>query len=161
MKYSFLMFFLLPLFSRAQNCTLKTTKDPYTREMKISTGLISLNSGQFSIEATKTQIDFMFSVERKCFDDASTAAVLFEGSHLKTNFKNSGTMNCNGLFHFTFKNTNPSPTGLQNLGTKKISSIRFKDNTNKETSISLTGDQQQMFMKLVNCMIDESKKLSQ
>ena len=70
-------------------------------------------------------------------------------------------MNCNGLFHFTFKNTNPSPTGLQNLGTKKITSIRFKDNTNKETSISLTEDQQQMFINLVNCMIDESKKLSQ
>ena len=153
--------FLSPLFSFSQECNLKTTKDPYTRELKISTGLIILNSGQYSIQATRSQIDFMFTVDGKCFDDASTAAVYFEGSRLKTNVKNGGTMNCEGIFHFTFRNTNPSPTALQNLGNKKISSIRFKDNTNKETSISLTEDQQQTLMTLINCIINESKKLSQ
>ena len=103
----------------------------------------------------------MFALEGKCFDDASNAAVFFEGSRLKTNFKNTGTMNCDGLFHFTFRNTNPSPTALQNLGNKKITSIRFKDNSGKETGVSLTPEQQQQFMDLVNCVINEAKKLAQ
>jgi hypothetical protein len=103
----------------------------------------------------------MFQLEGKCFDGASNAAVFFEGSRLKTNFKNTGTMNCDGLFHFTFRNTNPSPTALQNLGSKKISSIRFKDNSGKETGVMLTPAQQQQLMDLANCVISEAKKLVQ
>ncbi|HEV8504788.1 MAG TPA: hypothetical protein VGQ53_05295, partial [Chitinophagaceae bacterium] len=132
---------------------------PYTREIKVSTGLVTLNNAQYSIQATKSEIDFMFSLEGKCFDDVSTASVFFDGTRVKSNFKNSGTMNCEGLFHFTFRNTNPLPSALSNLGTKKITAIRFKDNTNKETGIILTADQQQMLTTLVNCMINEAKKL--
>lgn len=157
--YSLILLFFVPAFAWSQNCNLKSTKDPYTKEIKISTGLITLNNGQYSIEATKSEIDFMFSLEGKCFDDASTASVFFEGTRVKTNLKNSGTMNCDGLFHFTFRNTNPSPSALVNLGNKKITSIRFKDNTNKETSFSLTAEQQQTLMDLINCVINESKKL--
>ncbi len=161
MKQSLFLLILLPIFSKAQDCDLKTAKDPYTKEIRISTGLISLNTGQFSIEATKTGIDFMFSLQGKCFDDASTASVYFEGSRLRTNFRNSGTMNCEGLFHFTFRNTNPFPSALQNLATKKVTSFRFKDNTNKETGISLTVVQEQMFQDLVNCIMTEAKKFLQ
>ena len=157
--YSLILLFFVPAFAWSQNCNLKSTKDPYTKEIKISTGLITLNNGQYSIEATKSEIDFMSSLEGKCFDDASTASVFFEGTRVKTNLKNSGTMNCDGLFHFTFRNTNPSPSALVNLGNKKITSIRFKDNTNKETSFSLTAEQQQTLMDLINCVINESKKL--
>ena len=152
---------LAPSIIHGQDCSLKTTKDPYTREVKISTGLITLNSGQYSIEASKSGIDFLFTLEGKCFDDASTAWVFYAGTRLKTNFRNGGAMNCDGIFHFTFRNTNPTQSALQNLGSKKVSSIRFKDNTNKETSISLTEDQQQQFMDLINCIINESKKLLQ
>jgi len=152
---------LAPFITHGQDCSLKTTKDPYTREVKISTGLITLNSGQYSIEASKSGIDFLFTLDGKCFDDASTASVFYAGTRLKTNFRNGGAMNCDGIFHFTFRNTNPTQSALQNLGSKKVSSIRFKDNTNKETSISLTEDQQQQFMDLINCMINESKKLLQ
>jgi hypothetical protein len=161
MKYSLILFLLLPFLSRSQDCNLKTSKDPYTKELKLSTGLITLNNGQYSIEATKSEIDFMFSLEEKCFDDASTASIFFEGTKTKTNLKNTGTMNCDGLFHFTFRNTNPSPSALINLGKKKITAIRFKDNTNKETSISLTEQQQQTLMDLINCVASESKKLLQ
>jgi hypothetical protein len=70
-------------------------------------------------------------------------------------------MNCDGLFHFTFRNTNPSPTALQNLGNKKITSIRFKDNSGKETGVILTPAQQQQLMDLANCVISEAKKLVQ
>jgi hypothetical protein len=159
MKYCFVLLLLSPFFSPAQECNLKTTKDPYTREIKLSTGLVSLNNTQYSIQATKSEIDFMFSIEGKCFDDASTASVFFEGSRLKSNFKNGGTTNCDGLFHFTFRNTDPLPSALSNLGTKKITSIRFKDNTNKETGIILTAEQQQIFSNLINCVISEGKKL--
>jgi hypothetical protein len=159
MKYSLIILLFLPFFSNAQSCELKTTKDPYTKEIKISTGLISLNTGQFSIEATKAGIDFMFSVEGKCFDDGSTASVYFEGSRIKTNFRNSGTMNCDGLFHFSFRNTNTSPSALQNLATKKVTSFRFKDNTNKETGVNFTEEQQKTFQSLVTCIITEAKKL--
>ena len=161
MKYSLILFLLLPFFSRSQDCNLKTSKDPYTKELKLSTGLITLNNGQYSIEATKSEIDFMFSLEEKCFDDASTASIFFEGTKTKTNLKNTGTMNCDGLFHFSFRNTNSSPSSLINLGKKKITAIRFKDNTNKETSISLTEQQQQTLMDLINCVASESKKLLQ
>ncbi len=160
MKYILSLLLLLPIFTRAQDCHLKTLKDPYTKEIKISTGFISFNSSQVSIEATKSEIDFMFSLgSGNCFDDASAAAVFFEGTKLKTNFKNNGTMNCDGLFHITFRNTNPSPFALQNLATKKITSIRFKDNSKKETGVTLTAEQQQMFMDFINCIINEAKKL--
>lgn len=160
MKYSLLLAALLPFYSNAQNCNLKTTRDPYTKEIKISTGFMSLNAATVSIEATKTEIDFMFSFSGgQCFDDASSAAVFFEGSRLKTNFKNSGTMNCDGLFHFTFRNTSPAPTALQNLGNKKVTSFRFKDNAGKETIVTLIPSQQQVFMDQVNCVINEARKI--
>jgi hypothetical protein len=161
MKYCLVLVMLCPFLSWSQNCNLKTTRDPYTKEIKVSTGFFPLNTARGSIEATKSDIDFMFAVEGKCFDDASNAAVFFDGSRLKSNFKNTGTMNCDGLFHFTFRNTNPSPTALQNLGTKKITSIRFKDNSGKETGVIFTPAQQQQFMDLVNCVISEAKKLVQ
>jgi hypothetical protein len=161
MKYILVFLFLTPIAAVAQNCNLKTARDPYTKEIKVSTGMVELNSGQYSIEATKTGIDFMFSLESKCFDDASTATAFFEGTRLKTNFRNSGTMNCDGLFHISFRNTNPVQSALQNLGSKKVGSIRFKDNSGKETGISLTAEQQQAFMDFINCIISESQKLLQ
>jgi hypothetical protein len=159
MKYCLALLLLSPIFSLAQDCSLKTTKDPYTRETKVSTGLVSLNNAQYSIQATKSEIDFMFSIEGKCFDDVSSASVFFEGTRVKSNFRNGGTTNCDGLFHFTFRNTNPLPSALSNLGTKKITAIRFKDNTSKETGIILTAEQQQTLSALINCMINEAKKL--
>ena len=160
MKYCLGLLILLPFYAFAQDCKLKTRKDPYTREIRVSSGFIQLGETQVSIEASKSEIDFMFSLgSGKCFDDASTAAVFFDGTKLKTNFKNNGTMNCDGLFHFTFRNTNPAPSSLQNFVTKKITSIRFKDNTKKETSVTLTVEQQQTLTTLTSCIINEAKKL--
>jgi hypothetical protein len=160
MKYTLCLLLLFPFYTMAQDCKLKNQKDSHTREIKISTGFIQLGGGQVSIEGSKTEIDFMFSFgSGKCFDDASTAAAFFEGTKVKTNFKNSGTMNCDGLFHFTFRNTNPSPSALQNLAIKKITSIRFKDNTKKEIVVTLSAEQQQTLMNLTGCIINEAKKL--
>ena len=129
--------------------------------MKISTGFIPLEGAMVSIQANKTEIDFLFSInnDNKCFDDASAAAVFFENSKYKNNYKNNGTMNCQGLFHFIFRNSNSTPTALQNLASKKITSIKFKDGSGKETEISLTAEQQQTFMTMAGCMIKEAKTL--
>lgn len=159
MKCFLALLVLAPFFALAQDCNVRTSKDPYTRETKVSTGLISLNNAQYSIQVTKSEIDFMFVVEGKCFDDASAASVFFEGTRVKSNFKNSGTTNCDGLFHFTFRNTDPAPSALSNLGSKKITAIRFKDNTNKETGVILTAEQQQVLSGLINCILSEAKKL--
>lgn len=161
MKNVVILLVLLPRLVYSQDCNLKTTKDIYTKEVKITTGLIALNTGQYSIEASKSGIDIMFSIGESCYDDNSSAAVYYAGTRLKTNFRNGGAMNCNGIFHFAFRNTNPTQTNLQNLGSKKISAIRFKDNTNKEIGVSLTDDQQQTFMNLINCIITQSKTLLQ
>jgi hypothetical protein len=160
MKYQLFLLLLLPFYSRAQDCKLKNRKDPYTREIRLSTGFITLDAAQVSIEASKSEVDFMFSFgSGKCFDDACTAALYYEGSKLKTNFKNNGTMNCDGLFHFTFRNTDPTPSALQNLAIKKVTSIRFKDNAKKEIVVTLTAEQQQIFMNQAACIINEAKKL--
>ena len=160
MKHCLSLLLLFPVVVVAQDCKLKKQKDVYTKEVKISTGFIPIGAAQVSIEATKSEIDFMFSLgSGRCFDDGSTAAVFFEGTKLKSTFKNSGTMNCDGLFHFTFRNTNPSQSALQNLGAKKITSIRFKDNTKKESGINLSPEQQQALMDLTGCIMNEAKKL--
>jgi hypothetical protein len=161
MKCIVFLVLLFPAIAFAQNCALKSSRDPYTKEVKLATGLIALNNCKYSIEATKSDIDFMFLLDGKCFDDASTAAVFFEGTRLRSNYKNGGTTNCDGLIHFTFRNTTSTQTFLQNLGDKKVASIRFKDNTNKETGVIFTPEQQQQFMELTNCIITESKKLLQ
>ena len=161
MKPVGLLLLLLPCFGLAQDCNLKSSKDPYTREVKVSTGLVQVNNAQYSIEATKSQIDFLFVLDGKCFDDNSTASVFFTGTKMKSNFRNGGTMNCTGLFHLTFRNTNPSQSNLQNLASKKISAIRIKDNTNKEMGIEFNEEQQSMLMKQINCVLEEAKKLLQ
>jgi hypothetical protein len=162
MKYPFCLLLLLPLYTIAQDCKLKNRKDPYTREIKLSTGFIQLGGAQVSMEGSKSEVDFMFSFgSGKCFDDACTAALYYEGSKVKNNFKNNGTMNCDGLFHFTFRNTNPTPSALQNLATKKVTSIHFKDNTKKEIVVTLTAEQQQIFASQAACIISETKKLLQ
>ena len=108
--------------SFAQDCKLKKTKDQFSQEPKLSTGFVPFSNALLSIEADSKEIDFLFSVrdksEEKCFDDLSTISFVFEGKQ-KSNFRNTGTMNCEGLFHVTFKNLPTTPGALQRLVTKK------------------------------------------
>ena len=81
MKHCLSLLLLFPVVAVAQDCKLKNQKDVYTKEVKISTGFIPIGAAQVSIEATKSEIDFMFSLgSGRCFDDGSTAAVFFEGN---------------------------------------------------------------------------------
>ena len=115
-----------------------------------------------SIDATAKEFDFFFALnsqkEARCFDDASTITVLFEGDRLKSNFKNSGTMNCEGLFHFTLRNGLSTPTQLQNIITKKVKGFQF---TNKKqiTVITLSEEQKTKLSELAACMAVEAKSL--
>src|SRR5689334_22845993 len=122
------LFFLLPLAALAQTdtCGLKKETDPFTHQKKISTGFIPFNASgmklNISIDATPTEIDFFlwFTGDGKCFDDASTIQINYEGDRMKANFKNTGSMNCEGAFHFSFRNTPSTPSNLQRLTDKKV-----------------------------------------
>ncbi len=143
----------------AQDCKLLKETDSYTKISKLSTGFISLQGASLNIEADNKEIDFFFAVRDKCFNDASTVFIFFEGSKIKTTYRNSGSMNCEGYFHFIFKNGTTTPTVLKKLATQKVASFIFTGNDNKATTVSLLPDQQTDLMHLTNCIIEESKAL--
>ena len=161
MKLSFLvlLFFSVPAFS--QDCNLQKDKDPITNLPKISTGFFNLQTATLSIDADSKNIDFFFTVDNsgKCFDYESSMVINFEGGRLKMTLRNSGTVNCEGYFHFTFRNGPSTPTQLMNLSTKKVVSMKFIGTNKTETSITLVPQQQQLLMDLTACMIKESKTL--
>ncbi len=162
MKIFISILFLLPLFSFAQDCKLKKTKDQFTQEPKLSTGFVTFSATTLSVDADNKEIDFLFSItnksEEKCFDDASTISFVFEGKQ-KSNFRNTGTMNCEGLFHVTFKNLRTTPGNLQRLVSKKIIAISLTGNNKSITTITLGPQQQQELMNMISCMVNESKTL--
>ncbi|HRX93810.1 MAG TPA: hypothetical protein P5158_06840 [Chitinophagaceae bacterium] len=165
-KLLLLALFQLPLLLIAQDCKLITDKDPFTREIKLSTGFISLRGGSVTIDGNKSEIDVLFSIRGsdKCYDNTSTAEIYFEGSRSKMLGRNGGTMNCEGLFHFTFRNSKASPTTLlQRICTKKITQIIFISNDKKKTRTAVTfePEQQQAVMQMANCLLTEARKLVQ
>ena len=161
-----LMAFVLPFFSSAQDsCHLKKTTDPFTHQTKISTGFVPFASGatqlSISIDATSTDIDFFlwFTKDQKCFDDESTIQVNFEGDRLKSNQRNSGSMNCDGAFHFTFKNTPTTNGQLQRFLTKKISSFHIVGTGKSISDVSFSPEQKEKLIRMINCVVAESKTL--
>jgi len=165
MKKALTIIFFLPLFSLSQDCKLNKSTDNFTHEIRLSTGFMPLNIGfdrvLLSIDANSAEVDFFFSIsgDSKCFDNSSTATVIFDGSKSKNNFKNTGTMNCEGLFHFTFRNLAGTPSTLQRFATLKVSSISFTGNNKKITIITLNEDQKVLLMNMAACLIKESKTL--
>lgn len=162
MRFFLCFLILLPLLSVAQDCKLNRETDPFTKETKISTGFMALDGGSVTIDANSTEIDFLFSIEGadRCFDNNSIAAIFFEGPKLiKFNTRNGGSMNCEGLFHFIFKNTATPNTLLSRIMTQKINHIVFTGNNKKEASINLTPTDQEALMALTNCLVNEAKAL--
>ena len=161
MKYVVIILLLFPIFATSQDCKLNKDTDPFTKETKISTGFIRLQNASVTIDADKAEIDFFFSLNgsEKCFDNNSVASVFFEGTKAKTTYRNSGSMNCDGFFHFNYKNTAGTNSLLQRLSTQKISSIVFTGNNKTETRITFNTEQQQIVMKLTTCVINEAKTL--
>jgi hypothetical protein len=165
MKRVLTVVFFLPLFSISQECKLNKSTDNFTHEVRLSTGFMPLNIGfdrvLLSIDANNAEVDFFFSVsgDSKCFDNSSTATILFDGSKSKNNFKNTGTMNCEGLFHFTFRNLAGTPGALQRFATQKVSSISFAGNNKKITLVTLNEAQKVLLINMAACLIKESKTL--
>jgi hypothetical protein len=165
MKYTLLLVLCLPLLSFSQDCKLTKSSDPFTHETKLSTGFASFNNGvakvSISADATPSTIDLFFWVRNdgSCFDDESTAIIFFDGERSKSIFKNSGSMNCDGAFHISFKNLSSTSYQLQKIATKKITSIKLTTTNKTEIPITLTEDQKMLLMTMAACATNEGKGL--
>ncbi len=164
MKYVFSFCLLFPLFAFAQDtipagCKVLKETDPYTRETKFSSGFILLQGGSLTIDADSKEIDFFFIVPEKCFDDESTVFIYFEGSKVKTTYRNAGSMNCDGNFHYIFRNGLATPSVLNKMATQKVANFVFTGNDKKQVTVSLFPDQQTMLREATACMVAESKVL--
>ncbi len=167
MKRLFFLLAFLPLAAAAQDCGVKKEVDQFTQLPKYTTGFMPFGQGLsrflLSVDATKTEVDFFFALnsgsEGRCFNDASQAQVSYEGTRLKATFKNTGSMNCEGLFHFTFRNTTTTPSALNRLATIKVDSFKWIDSNKKEVVYELTEEEQALLMERVACLIKEAKTL--
>ncbi|MDB5252795.1 MAG: hypothetical protein JWP27_1964 [Flaviaesturariibacter sp.] len=160
MKQFLSLLLLLPFLAGAQDtCGLKRDRDPYTKEVRLSSGFIAVGNNKVSIDAVAKEIDFFFMLEPgKCFDDNATLTVNFEGSRVKQTYRSSGTMNCEGYFHINFRNTPGTSYSLQKLATLRVSSLLFKKEK-EETTVLLSEDQKNLFRKAVSCVIAQAKGL--
>jgi hypothetical protein len=85
MKKLIILLFLSPLITSAQDCPqdaahkLNRETDPFTKEIKISTGFINFDGGSVTIDADSKEINFLFSIEGadRCFDNNSPVDVFF------------------------------------------------------------------------------------
>lgn len=160
MKYIFLTVLLTPLFAVAQDCNFKKGIDPISSKNTLSTGFIDLPGATLTVDMNSKEIDFFFVMSAsnaKCLDENTEVEVIFEGGKLKAEYKNSGSMNCDGIFHVIFRNSVNTPSPLQKLAAKKVLTIRLKNSGPKPIDMNLTPELQQTFMNVVNCVIKESK----
>lgn len=158
--------FALPFFAAAQDtCQLKKETDPFTHQTKISTGFVPFTAHgvqlSISVDATSTDIDFFlwFTKDQKCFDDESTIQLNFEGDRYKLNLKNTGSMNCEGAFHFTFKNTANTPPQLKRILDKRVSSLHITGANKTITDISFSEEQKMQFARMAACVARDAQML--
>ena len=154
-------FLLLPVFAVAQDCNLKKSTDPFTHETKLSTGFIPFTKSKISVDASPSLIDIFIWVtgDQRCYDDQSTVEVIFEGEKTKWKFKNTGTMNCDGAFHFSFKNYTTTNSQLNKIATKKLAQIKLVGSDKAETVIIFNEDQKTALMNMVSCVVNKGKTL--
>lgn len=167
MKFILAFALLLPFASFSQDCQLRKEIDQFSQKPRLTTGFIQLGSGQvsLSIDATATDIDFLFTFTNKnnpnCFDDLSTASFSFDSTRSKGNYRNSGAMNCDGIFHINFRNSTTIPSGLTRLANSKTTSIKFTGTGKNVTEITLTPQEKEQLAKWVSCIAAEAKTLIQ
>lgn len=160
MQKLLLLLILLPAAAMAQECKLIRETDPYTKETKISSGFIQLQNGaSLAIDADSKEIDFFFTIPGKCYDDASTVFVFFEGVRTRSTYRNAGGRNCDGYFHFKYRNTENPNSVLKKLMTQKAAQFVFTGTDKKEIIISLLPQQQEALMNFATCVTEEAKKL--
>lgn len=161
MKFVVFLLLLSPVFAVSQDCKLLQDTDPFTKEVRLSTGFMYFSGASLSIDADSREVDLLFSIEgaNRCFDDQSTAVVHFEGTKLKMSLRNAGTMNCEGLYHFIYKNSRNTTAQLQKLTSQKVSQIVFTGTNKKEIVVLLTPKDQELLISLGTCLVNEAKKL--
>ena len=148
------------LFS--QECHLIKETDPYTRQTRLSTGFIELTGGSLVADADSKEIDIMITFKTdRCFDDDCTALVYFEGGKQKLSLRNGGTMNCEGLFHFIFRNGPTVNYQLKKMATMTITHMVFTDRNGKTIPVTLSALQQEKLRTALRCFTDEAPKLLQ
>ena len=160
MKYILFCVLFMPFAVLAQECQLKKGKDVITSKPTLSTGFIQLQGNTLSIDVNSKEIDFFFVLNNaavKCLNEETEITFLLEGGKIKSEFRNSGSMNCDGIFHVIFKNSAYTPSQLTKLGSKKIVAIQLTGSTPKPYVITLTPEQQQMLMNTISCVIKEAK----
>ncbi|HEX4875766.1 MAG TPA: hypothetical protein VFV31_03785 [Chitinophagaceae bacterium] len=152
---------LLSVISQAQDCKLIRETDPFTKEVKLSTGFIFVDGGSISFDADSKEVIVLFSVEGadKCFDNNSTAVIQFENIKSKSTSRNGGTMNCEGLFQFVFRNSATTTSLLQKLMTQKVATIVFTGSNKKESTFTVAPAEQASIMRLATCLVNEAKTL--
>jgi hypothetical protein len=167
MKKLLFAFFLLPLFSLAQDCALKKESDPITNEPKMVTGFVPFNASgiQFSIsmETSAKEINLFFLIENPspCFNEQSTAMAILEDGRTKVRLKNVGGSSCLGLFQVMYRNAAITPAYLERLASKKIGSFQFKADADddKLINVTLNATQQQKLMDMLLCINKEAKTM--
>jgi hypothetical protein len=160
MKYLVVLLLVLPLFSPAQNCSLKKDKDAYTGKPSLSTGFFSLPPFSLSVDITQKEIDYFLVLKgagNKCFDDLTTVTFIMEGGKQKFLLRNKGAMNCDGILHLVMTNNINTPSALQKLAAKKIITIRLTDGNAKTTDFSLDPAAQQLLLDKSACVAKEAK----
>lgn len=159
-----LLFILIPFTSKAQDCDLKNEKDRFNQDPRLTTGFKKLGAGSnkflLSISADKKEIDFFFALENSviCFNDLSRALVTFDNKQRGT-YRNGGTTNCKGYFHFIFPNQEKLNANLSNISSKKIITIQFTDSKNKKEFLTIRPEDQEEIMQLTTCVLLELEKL--
>ena len=108
----------------------------------------------------KKEVDYFFALDNStmCFNDYSRVIVIYDTKQ-RGNFKNGGTTNCKGYFHFIFVNQQNLNVNLTNLSQKKIATLQFTDNNNNKKIITLRPEDQDTIIKLTNCVLAELEKL--
>ena len=164
MKLSLLLILSFPLVISAQDCNLKNEKDRLNQDPRLTTGFKALGAGSnkflLSISADKKEIDYFLALDKStvCFNDLSRALVTFDNKQRGT-YRNGGTTNCKGYFHFIFPNQQNLNANLTNMSLKKIVTIQFTDAANNKEIITLRPEDQDEIIRLTTCVLNELEKL--
>ena len=146
----------------SQDCKVLREQDLYTRQVRLSSGFFDLTGASVTADADKKEIDLLFSFKtNRCFDDGCTATVYFAGTKSKLLLRNAGTMNCEGLFHFIFRNGTTVNYQLKKMATTPVTQIVFTDRDQKLIPVNLDELQQRAFMRALQCVADDAVKLLQ
>lgn len=154
-------------FAQAQapassDCNLTKGTDDFSNQPKLSTGFVALQDVQLNIDANGKEFDLFFIIQNpnaNCIGEESTALFVFEGGKQKMEIRNTGGDNCQGFFHIILRGGQYTPGNLTKLATKKVASITFSDRNDKKTNVVLTPAQQEVLMKMADCIAKEAKTL--